>query len=82
VDVIRIEDGKIVGGFSSGELWHRRSPRGTEKEPLFNAWPGRAVFSSDGKRVLLTRGEHAIEMGLWDVATGKRLQTFRTPPRN
>jgi hypothetical protein len=80
VDVIRIDDGKIVGGFSSGGLWHRRSPRGTEKEPLFNAWPGRTVFSADGGLVLLTRGEHATEMGLWDVATGERLQTFREQP--
>jgi hypothetical protein len=82
VEVIRVADGKVVGGFSSGELWHYRSRRGTDEEPLFVPDRGRAVFSADGKRVLLTKGgvTSGIELGLWDIATGKRLNTFHVTP--
>ena len=90
MDVIRVEDGKVGGGFSTEGLWCEyetqqiRTPEGIRTRKVLYHTCGLAEFSADGKRVLLTKGgvNASIQMGLWDVATGKRLQTFRMPPLN
>lgn len=76
--MIQVEDGKVIRSFSSEGVWYR----------LHNAWrdsadkslkpePGQLAFTADGRSVLLTGGVAKTEIGIWDLATGKRTHTFR-----
>jgi WD40 repeat protein len=78
IDVLDTEDGKLLRSFSSEGVWYRqenlwRNPNDTTWTPT----PGQLVFSPDGRSVLLIGGEDKIEMGVWDMTTGRRLRTFR-----
>jgi WD40 repeat protein len=80
IEVLRIEDAKVLNKFSSLGLFHQH-PSWDREAKLWEQVPGLAVFSPDGKTVLLTksrgeRGRYHITLGLWDVASGKHLRTL------
>jgi WD40 repeat protein len=85
LEILRVEDGKVLQTFSSGGLFYNWRRPWAPEDKLMCPRPGLVVFSPDTKSVLLTgsngtAGEYWATLGVWDLETGKRLQTLTNKP--
>jgi WD40 repeat protein len=78
VDILSVEDGKVLRSFSSNSLFYQEIPPPVGRAIQLQPRRGLVVFTPDGKTVVLLSGSgYGTELGFWDVATGKHIRTLR-----